>query len=147
MTAAEQKRFYARHGYLIVPRLLTPRELGRLRAALAEVLDRARRLTGSTRTFRLVTGLDGRHHVKRVWDPIAQHRAFYKLAFDSRILDVVERLIGRNIQLHQSRLNLKPRTPQAWFDGTRTTRRSRTRTSICSSSPSISTTRRPTTAA
>ena len=116
VTPAEQKRFYGRHGYLIVPGLLTPRELSRLRAALAAVLARARRLTRSTRTFRLVTGLDGRFHVKRVWDPIAQHPAFYKLALDRRILDVVERLIGRNIQLHQSRMNLKPRTPHAWFD-------------------------------
>jgi phytanoyl-CoA hydroxylase len=29
---------------------------------------------------------------------------------------VVERLIGPDIQLQQSRLILKPRTPQAWFD-------------------------------
>jgi ectoine hydroxylase-related dioxygenase (phytanoyl-CoA dioxygenase family) len=116
VTAAAQKRFYARHGYLIVPRLLTPRELARLRAALAVVLGRARRLTRSTRTFRLVSGLDGRPHVKRVWDPIAQHPAFYRLAFHPRILDVVQRLIGRNIQLQQSRLNLKPRTPHSWFD-------------------------------
>jgi ectoine hydroxylase-related dioxygenase (phytanoyl-CoA dioxygenase family) len=116
VTVAEQRRFYARHGYLTVPGVFTPRELTRLRAALAVVLGRARRLTKSTRTFRLVTGLDGRYHVKRVWDPIAQHPAFYKLVFDPRILDVVQRLIGRNIQLHQSRLNLKPRTPHAWFD-------------------------------
>jgi ectoine hydroxylase-related dioxygenase (phytanoyl-CoA dioxygenase family) len=116
VTAAAQKRFYARHGYLIVPGVFAPRELTRLRSALATVLGRARRLTGSTRTFRLVPGLHGRPHVKRVWDPIAQHPAFYRLAFDHRILDVVERLIGRNIQLHQSRLNLKPRTPHAWFD-------------------------------
>ena len=116
LTAAGQKRFYDRHGYLIVPGLLTPRELARLRSALAVVLGRARRLTNSTRTFRMVRGLDGRSQVKRVWDPIAQHPAFYKLVFHPRILDVVERLIGGNIQLQQSRLNLKPRTPHAWFD-------------------------------
>jgi len=116
VTAAEQKRFYTRHGYLIVPGLLTPRELTRLRSALADVLGRARRVTRSTRTFRMVKGLDGRYHVKRVWDPIAQHPAFFKLVFHPRILDVVERLIGPDIQLQQSRLTLKPRTPHAWFD-------------------------------
>jgi ectoine hydroxylase-related dioxygenase (phytanoyl-CoA dioxygenase family) len=116
VTAAGQRRFYARHGYLVVPAVLTPRELGRLRSALAEVLGRARRLTRSTRTFWLVQGLDGRYHVKRVCDPIAQHRAFRDLVFHPRILDVVERLIGPSIQLQQSRLILKPRTPHAWFD-------------------------------
>lgn len=116
MTAAGQKRFYARHGYLVVPGLLTPRELARLRSALAELLGRARRLTQSTRTFRLVKGLDGRFHVKRICDPIARHPAFHDLVFHRRILDVVARLVGPNIQLQQSRLILKPRTPHAWFD-------------------------------
>jgi ectoine hydroxylase-related dioxygenase (phytanoyl-CoA dioxygenase family) len=111
-----QQRLYARHGYLIVPGVLTTAELSRLRAALAAVLGRARRLTTSTRTFRMVKGLDGRHHVKRVCDPIAQHPAFYRVVFNPRILRVVERLIGRDIQLQQSRMILKPRTPHAWFD-------------------------------
>jgi hypothetical protein len=64
----------------------------------------------------MVKGLDGRHHVKRICDPIARHPAFYDLVFHPRILDVVERLIGPSIQLQQSRLILKPRTPHAWFD-------------------------------
>ena len=116
MTAAAQKRFYAAHGYLVVPALLTPRELARLRSALADVLRTARGVTRSNRTFLMVKGLDGRYHVKRICDPIAHHPTFYHLVFHPRILDVVERLIGPNIQLQQSRLILKPRTPQAWFD-------------------------------
>ena len=116
MTAAAQKRFYAAHGYLVLPALLTLPELARLRSALAAVLRRARGVTRNTRTFLMVKGIDGRHHVKRICDPIAHHRAFHDLVFHPRILDVVERLIGPNIQLQQSRLILKPRTPHAWFD-------------------------------
>jgi phytanoyl-CoA hydroxylase len=115
-TTAGQTRFYAAHGYLVVPALLTRRELARLRSALADVLEAARGVTRSNRTFLMVKGLDGRYHVKRICDPIARHRAFYDLVFHPRILDVVERLIGPNIQLQQSRLILKPRTPHAWFD-------------------------------
>ena len=114
--AAAQKRFYAAEGYLVVPALLTRRELARLRSALTDVLRSARGVTRSNRTFRMVKGLDRRSHVKRICDPIAHHRAFYDLVFHRRILDVVERLIGPNIQLQQSRLILKPRTPHAWFD-------------------------------
>jgi phytanoyl-CoA hydroxylase len=116
VTAAGQKRFYAAHGYLIVPALLIPSELARLRSALADVLRAARGVTRSNRTFLVVKGLDGRYHVKRICDPIAHHPTFYDLVFHPRILDVVERLIGPNIQLQQSRLILKPRTPHAWFD-------------------------------
>jgi ectoine hydroxylase-related dioxygenase (phytanoyl-CoA dioxygenase family) len=114
--ATGQKRFYAAHGYLVVPAVLNPRELARLRSALADVLGTARGLTRSNRTFRIVKGLDGGYHVKRICDPIAHHKAFYDLVYHPGILDVVERLIGPNIQLQQSRLILKPRTPLAWFD-------------------------------
>ena len=116
LTSTRQKHFYAAHGYLVLPSVLNPRELARLRAALADVLRTAPGVNRSNRTFRMVKGLDGRYHVKRICDPIAHHQTFYDLVFHRGILDVVERLIGPNIQLQQSRLILKPRTPLAWFD-------------------------------
>ena len=115
-SAAAQKRFYAAHGYLVIPKLLTARELARLRAALATLLRSARRLRRSNDRFLVVRGLDNAYHVSRIRNPIAQHRRFHELVFHPRILDVVENLIGPNIQLQQSRLILKPRTPGAWFD-------------------------------
>jgi ectoine hydroxylase-related dioxygenase (phytanoyl-CoA dioxygenase family) len=114
--AAAQKRLFAARGYFVIPDFLKARELARLRAALATVLRRARRLRRSNRKFLIVQSPDGAFHVSRVRHPIAQHRWFYDLALHPRILDVVENLIGPNIQLHQSRLVLKPRTPRAWFD-------------------------------
>jgi ectoine hydroxylase-related dioxygenase (phytanoyl-CoA dioxygenase family) len=114
--AAALRRRFAARGYLVFDHLLTPRELARLRAALATVLRRARRLTQSNSKFVLVRGRDGARLVSRVRDPITQHRRFHDLVFHPRILDVVETLIGPNIQLHQSRLILKPRSPRVWFD-------------------------------
>ena len=114
--AAAQKRFYAAHGYLVIPDLLTARELARLRAALATLLRSARRLRRSNDKFMIVRGLDNAYHVSRIRNPIAHHRRFHELVFHRRILDVVENLIGPNLQLQQSRLILKPRTPGAWFD-------------------------------
>jgi len=95
--AAAQRRRFAFRGYLVFPDLLTPRELNGLRAALAEVLRRARRLTRSNSTFTLVRGPADTRLVSRVRDPITQHRRFHRLAFHPRILDVVEMLIGPNI--------------------------------------------------
>jgi phytanoyl-CoA hydroxylase len=114
--AAAQRRRFAARGYLVVPDLLTPRELARLRAALGAVLRRARRLTASNAAFMLVRGPNGRRLVSRVRDPITQDRRFHDLVFHPRVLDVVEMLIGPDIQLHQSRLILKPRAPGVWFD-------------------------------
>ncbi len=115
-SAAAQRRLFDGRGYLVLQDFLTPRELARLRAALATVLRSARGLRHSTRKFLVVKGRDGAYHVSRVRDPIAHHRRFYDLVFHPRILDVVENLIGPNIQLQQTRLVLKPRTPGAWFD-------------------------------
>jgi phytanoyl-CoA hydroxylase len=116
LTAAEQKVFYDEQGYLVIPKFLSRKGLAELRSALADVLQGAKRVTRSNRKFLVVKGPDERHHVKRVCDPIAHHKTFYRLVFHPRILDVVENLIGPNIQLQQSRLVLKPRTPNAWFD-------------------------------
>lgn len=111
-----QRRRYAAEGYLVIPDLLSARALARLRAALAHVLRGARRLRHSTEKFLVVRGLDRRYHVTRVRDPIRHHRAFYDLAFHPRILDVVENLIGPDLQLQQSRLILKPPGLGVWFD-------------------------------
>ena len=92
--AAAQKRFYAAHGYLVIPDLLTARELARLRAALATLLRSARRLRRSNDKFMIVRGLDNAHHVSRIRNPIAHHRRFHELVFHRRILDVVSWLRG-----------------------------------------------------
>ena len=116
LTAAEQRALYEEQGYLVVPSVLTRAELSDLRSALAEVLQRAEGLTADSPELMLARGFDGRFHVKRVRDPIAQHRAFSALVRHSGILDLVENLIGPDIQLQQTRLNLKPRAPDSWFD-------------------------------
>ena len=116
-TAAEQRAFYAEQGYLVFPELLSPTELGALRGALAEVLAEAEGLTESTEKFSITRGTDGRAFVRRIFNPIAHHAAFRELVFNPKILDVVENLIGPNIQLHHTKLNLKPpSSPEARFE-------------------------------
>jgi phytanoyl-CoA hydroxylase len=113
----EQKAFYEAHGYLVFPEMLGPDEVGALRAALDEVLEEARGLTETNQKFSVTRGQDGRHHVRRIFNPIQRHKAFHEAAFHPRILDAVENLIGPDIQLHHSKLNLKPpSTPEARFE-------------------------------
>jgi len=108
MTLEQQKAHYEEQGYLVFPELLDQQELAVLRAALAEVLEEAEGLTETNEKFSVTRGDDGRYYVRRIFSPIAHHKAFYDLVFNPKILDVVENLIGPNIQLHHTKLNLKP---------------------------------------
>lgn len=107
---AEQKAFYDEQGYILHPDLLTQDEVATLRTALAETLAEAEGLTESNSKFSVTRGDDGGYYVRRLFSPIQHHQAFYDLAFHPRILDAVEAVIGPNIQLHHSKLNLKPPT-------------------------------------
>lgn len=110
LSPAEQKAFYDEQGYILHPDLLNQDEVATLRAALAEVLEEAKGLTETNEKFSVTRGDDGNYYVRRIFSPIKHHKVFYDMAFHPRILDAVEALIGPNIQLHHSKLNLKPPT-------------------------------------
>jgi ectoine hydroxylase-related dioxygenase (phytanoyl-CoA dioxygenase family) len=116
-TSAEQKARYDEEGYLVFPELLDAVELATLRSALAEVLDEAAGLTESNEKFSIALSDEGAQPmVRRVHDPIAHHPAFLDLVFNSKIVDVVQTLIGPDIQLHHTKLNLKPPSKGARFE-------------------------------
>lgn len=110
LTPAEQRAAYEEDGYLVFPELLDVTELAALRSALAEVLRDAEGLTETNDKFSITRTQDGGYSVRRIFDPIARHQAFHDLVLNPKILDVVENLIGPNIQLHHTKLNLKPRS-------------------------------------
>jgi phytanoyl-CoA hydroxylase len=117
LTAAEQHREqYREQGYLVVPRLLDAAELTTLRAALAELLEESRGLTESTPKFLLARNDDGSTSVRRIVNPIEHHPAFHELVFNRTIVDLVEELIGPDIQLQHTKLNLKPPSRQGRFE-------------------------------
>ncbi|MBV9171921.1 MAG: phytanoyl-CoA dioxygenase family protein [Chloroflexi bacterium] len=108
LSPAEQRAFYEEQGYLVFPQLLDPAELATLRNALAEVLREAEGLTENNDKFSITKTDDGGYSVRRIYEPIVRHEAFRALVHNPKILDVVEALIGPNIQLHHTKLNLKP---------------------------------------
>ena len=105
---AQLRALYEEQGYLVFPHLLDAAELATLRAALAEVLQEADGLTTSSEKFSVTPTDDGGWSVRRIFNPIAHHPAFSDLVSNPKILDVVEALIGPDIQLHHTKLNLKP---------------------------------------
>jgi ectoine hydroxylase-related dioxygenase (phytanoyl-CoA dioxygenase family) len=79
-----------------------------VRQALADVLRESEGLTQTNDKFSITPTEDGGYAVRRIFDPIARHPAFHDLVFHPKILDMVENLIGPDIQLHHTKLNLKP---------------------------------------
>jgi ectoine hydroxylase-related dioxygenase (phytanoyl-CoA dioxygenase family) len=108
LSRAEQLAYYEDQGYLVLPELLSAAELATLRTALAEVLTEAEGLQETNDKFSVTQTDDGQWSVRRIFNPIAHHQAFHDLVFNPKILDVVENLVGPNIQLHHTKLNLKP---------------------------------------
>jgi phytanoyl-CoA hydroxylase len=117
LSPSQQKAQYEDEGYLVFPELLDMAELATLRAALNDVLQEAEGLTESNAKFSVVPADDGaRPVVRRIFSPIAHHQAFYNLVFNPKIVDVVEHLLGPDIQLHHTKLNLKPPSRDARFE-------------------------------
>jgi ectoine hydroxylase-related dioxygenase (phytanoyl-CoA dioxygenase family) len=108
LSRAEQRAAYEDNGYLVFPELLDADELATLRNALAEVLRESEGLTENNTRFSITRTDAGGYSVRRIFEPIAHHQAFHDLVLNPKILDVVENLIGPNIQLHHTKLNLKP---------------------------------------
>jgi ectoine hydroxylase-related dioxygenase (phytanoyl-CoA dioxygenase family) len=111
MTVADQRAQYAELGYVTFPEMLERSEVDVLQAALAELLAEADEVPDgveATEVFSFTRSDTGERRVRRIFNPIAHHQAFHDLVFHPRIVDAVEGLIGPNIQLHHTKLNLKP---------------------------------------
>ncbi len=111
MTAADQKAHYDEQGYITFPEMLDRSEVDVLQGALAELLAEADQVPADvemTDTFSFTRSDTGERRVRRIFNPIAHHQAFMDLVFHPAIVDAVANLIGPNIQLHHTKLNLKP---------------------------------------
>ncbi len=106
--APEQLDGYRSRGYLLLPSLLDSSTL----AALHEVIDTlvAEALSGGGEGVMELEpeSLDGEPIARRLCDPFERHQAFRDLCVDTRLLGGIESLIGPDIGLHHSKLNMKP---------------------------------------
>jgi phytanoyl-CoA hydroxylase len=106
MLTPEQIAFYDRHGYLVVPDVLTPRELQELRDATRELEEQAAGLAHSDHRFQLEPeGGSGRSLIYRVLDPILLHPTYERMVQHPRVLDLVADLVGTpNLKLHHTKM-------------------------------------------
>ncbi len=104
----QDKEFWREKGYLIVENLLSAEEVEVLRRAVQALEAKAAGLTESTDRFRLKAFESGGRMVQQISEPHQLGGDWLSAATHPKLLDVVEGLIGPNIQLYYSMLMMKP---------------------------------------
>jgi phytanoyl-CoA hydroxylase len=107
MSAMESEHF-RREGYLVLPRMFAESEVTAVTDAVSDIA-RAAFASGDHSAILEVEPelVDGAPVPRRIYDPFLQHQAFRAMATDSRLLDRIEALIGPDIALQHSKLNMK----------------------------------------
>jgi len=105
----EQKGHFQEQGYLAVENVFSPEEVEKLRRSVDALSEQAQNLTESTDRFKLKAFDNGGGNlVQQVAEPHELGGTWMALARDNRLLDIVEGLLGPNIQLYYSMLMMKP---------------------------------------
>jgi phytanoyl-CoA hydroxylase len=100
--------FYREHGYLVVPGVLEPAMVERLRGELVGILDGARDATTHTDVYDLEPGHRAdAPRVRRIKTPHRFFAGFRELYRHPRLVGIVERLLSPGVRLHGSKINLK----------------------------------------
>jgi phytanoyl-CoA hydroxylase len=105
----QQVEHYNQEGFLVVNSVLKASDLSEIDRTIREMTDRALNGGDMSQILELEPEpVDGQRVPRRIYNPFDQHETFRKVATNPRILDPIESLIGANINLQHSKLNMKP---------------------------------------
>ena len=108
MLSAEQVDFYNENGYLVVADVLSPSELAQLRAEVDAIVADAGKVSAHTDVYDLEDGHSpATPRVRRIKTPHKHFDYFKRLVRHPGITATLAALIGPNIRLHGSKLNMK----------------------------------------
>lgn len=109
MLTADQIEAFRRDGYVKVEGMLRPDQLAGARRVMDEFLERSRSLTASDDVIDLEDDHTAANpRIRRLKDPHKASPVYDALLRDGRILDTVAQLIGPDIRMHHTKLNVKP---------------------------------------
>lgn len=107
--SAEQLAHYRVEGFLVIDAFFGAEILSNVEAAIRQITDHALNSSDYSKVLELEPeAVDGARVARRIFNPYDQHDSFKALAHDARLLDGIEALIGPDITLQHSKLNLKP---------------------------------------
>ncbi len=105
----DQIEHYRREGYLVLPEFFGKDVLERIDRTIDQITEDALQKNDYTDILEAEPEpLDGRAVARRIYNPFDIHEEFRKMAMDERLLDCVESIVGPNINIHHSKLNMKP---------------------------------------
>ena len=108
MLSRAQREEYASVGAIVVPDVLSPSEVARLRAVTDEFVERARGLTTHDDVFDLEDShTPAQPRVRRIKAPDRHHPEYARLVRHPRIVEVLTDLWGANVRFDVGKLNLK----------------------------------------
>jgi ectoine hydroxylase-related dioxygenase (phytanoyl-CoA dioxygenase family) len=107
LTGTQRERYF-NCGYVVVTGLLSGDWLDRLRAATAEMVEKARPLVRSEGGFILEEGHSAHDpRLRRLTNPVEHHPVFWELASDSVMTDAAADVCGPDVKFYHSKLNFK----------------------------------------
>jgi phytanoyl-CoA hydroxylase len=108
MLSAREVASYHERGYVVVPDVLTPGELAEVRRAVDEIVEGARSVTKHDGVYDLEEGHSpDEPRVRRIKAPHRLRPVFDRIARHPKVTGVLADLIGPNIRLHNTKLNMK----------------------------------------
>jgi len=114
----EQVQQYHDVGFVVVPSVLSKEEVAEFRRITDEICEGAAGLTEGNDVY----DLEDSHtpdapKVRRIKNPVSQHRIFDNLMRDARILEPLKQLLGPSVRFRTSKLNMKTKgygAPVEW---------------------------------
>lgn len=100
--------FYRQNGYLLVEDVLDRSTRARMKEVITGLIASAKGATQHTDVYDLEPSHTPENpRVRRIKKPHAVHPIFWEFAKSPTLLDVVTKLLGPNVRLHGSKLNMK----------------------------------------
>jgi ectoine hydroxylase len=103
-----QRESYFESGYLILPEYVPGAWLSRLRAAMADVIERSRTMAQSDTVFVVEEGHSFETpRLHRVTSPQDQHPTFWEFMTSPVMTDLAADVVGPDVKFHHAKLNVK----------------------------------------
>jgi phytanoyl-CoA hydroxylase len=108
MISEQDVRAYKRDGLIVVPDVLDASTLSQLRSVIAELVADSAKTLAHTDVYDLEPGHTAENpRIRRIKTPHKVHALFNDIVRSPAVLDILKQLIGANLRLHGSKLNMK----------------------------------------
>ncbi len=108
MISNEQINYYKDKGYLVVENAIPQDKLEELQRVTDEYVDNSREVVVNDEIYDLADDHSPAHpNLRRLKNPHLLHKVYENITIDSCILDIVEKLVGKDIRRDHTKLNFK----------------------------------------